>query len=211
MIIGIKRIPASPFLALTLLFVLIADAFAENCTEAPVGGQVYSLINAGSEQALDIYGGGTANGANLIQWPYKASRNQQFLLTELDNGYWSIKAEHSGQAVDVAGASKEDGGNILQWNYHGGNNQQWQLKRSSNGAYSLVSRHSGHVMTVADDANAGGNVFQQTDSGTSNQLWYFNPIDRSCGVSEPTPEPTTEPTPEPTPEPTTEPNSETTR
>jgi hypothetical protein len=35
----------------------------------------------------------------VIQWPYKESLNQQFLLTDLSNGYWSLTAEHSGLAV----------------------------------------------------------------------------------------------------------------
>jgi pectate lyase len=187
-------------LALLFLGILPISAHAENCTEAPIGDQVYSLINAGSGQALDIYGAKTGNGANVIQWPYKSSSNQQFQLTDLNNGYWSIKSEHSGQAVDLAGWSRTDGGNILQWDYHGGNNQQWQLKRSSSGAYAVVSRHSAKVMSVADN-KAGGNVFQQSDSGSPYQLWYFNPVDGSCGTPEPTPEPIPEPTPEPTPEP----------
>lgn len=177
---------------------LAFSAQAENCTDAPVDGQVYSLINAGSGQALDIYGAKRDNGANAIQWSYKASRNQQFRLADLSNGYWSIKAEHSGRSLDVAGWAREDGGNILQWDYHGGNNQQWQLKRAGNGAYVVLARHSGKAMT-----GAGGNVYQQGDNGSSNQLWYFNPVDGSCGTTEstPTPEPVPTPTPEPTPEP----------
>ena len=64
-------------------------AQADNCTGDVIDGQVYSLINAGSGQALDIYRELRRNGANVIQWPYKASRNQQFHLTDLNNGYWS--------------------------------------------------------------------------------------------------------------------------
>jgi pectate lyase len=198
---------AGRLLTLISIALLPISVQAENCTETPVGGQVYSLINAGSGQALDIYGGRRGNGANVIQWPYKASRNQQFLLTDLNNGYWSIKAEHSGRAVDVAGLTRVNGGNILQWDYHGGNNQQWQLERSSSGAYSVVSRHSGKAMSVSG-VKPGGNVFQQSDSGSVNQLWYFNPVDGSCGALEPTQEPTLEPTLEPTPEPTQEPTLE---
>jgi mannan endo-1,4-beta-mannosidase len=54
-------------------------------------------------------------------------------------------------------------------------------------------------MTIAD-ASAGGNVFQQSDSGSAKQLWYFNPVDGNCEALEPTPEPTPEPTLEPTPD-----------
>jgi pectate lyase len=82
-------------LALLSIAFLPISAQAENCTEAPTSGHVYSLINAGCGQALDIYGSRKGNGSNVIQWPYKVSRNQQFHLTDLNNGYWSIKAIHS--------------------------------------------------------------------------------------------------------------------
>jgi len=157
-------------------------SFAENCTDDLVGENDYSIINSGTGYALDISGSGMDNGANVTQWRYKASRNQQFHLTDLGNGYWSIKALHSGRAVDVAGRSVADGANILQWDYHGANNQQWQLQRSDAGSYAVISRNSGKVMSVAD-TGMGGNVFQQSDRGSPNQLWYFNPVDNSCGTT----------------------------
>jgi pectate lyase len=203
---------SSTLLVLLSIVLLPFSAQAENCTNTPVDGQVYSLINAGSGKALDIYYEKKSNGANVIQWPYKASSNQQFLLSDLNNGYWSIKAMHSGLAVNAARRSRKDGGNILQWSYHGGKNQQWQLQRSNSGAYAVVSRHSGKNMSVAGK-RSGGNVFQQHDRDSSEQLWYLNPIDGSCDTAEPTPEPIQEPIstpaptlePTPTPEPTLEP------
>jgi pectate lyase len=188
-------------LTIILLSGLPLSAQAENCTEAPIGGQVYSLINAGSGLALDVYGNRIGNGINLIQWPYKASSNQQFLFHDLNNGYWSIMAKHSGQVLSVAAKALVDGGNILQWNYNGGSNQQWQLKRSESGLYTVIARHSGKLMTVSGDT-AGGRVFQQSDNSSANQLWHLNPIDENCNITKPTQEPTAIPTTELTEEPT---------
>jgi hypothetical protein len=42
------------------------------------------------------------NGVTVIQFPCKASSNQQFPLTDLNNGYWSLKAMRCSHAVDVA-------------------------------------------------------------------------------------------------------------
>lgn len=179
------------FLLSMLILSFSIPASAENCSDAPASERDYSIINSGSGYALDVRGNSTDNGANITQWRYKANLNQQFHLTDLGNGYWSIKALHSNKAVDVAGQSEADGANILQWAYHGGNNQQWQLKRSAAGSYAVVSRHSGKAMSVAN-ATLGGNVFQQSDQSSSNQLWYFNPVDNNCrasGVPDPTPAP----------------------
>ena len=84
-------------------------ATAANCTADPVTDHYYSLINYGSGKALDISGANTGNTANVIQWNDQASPNQQFYLTDLGNGYWSIMASHSGRSLDVAAWSTQDG------------------------------------------------------------------------------------------------------
>jgi pectate lyase len=171
---------ANSLLSLLSLFTISYTASAANCTSTPVSDQYYNIINYGTGKALDISGGETGNGGNAIQWTANGSRNQQFYLTDLGNGYWSMAASHSGRVVDVSGWSTADGANIHQWDYHGGSNQQWQLKHSSTGAFNIVSRHSGKSLTVANATN-GGNVYQQSDSASPNQRWYFNPVDTSCG------------------------------
>jgi pectate lyase len=154
---------------------------ADNCTADPVTNHYYSLINYGSGKALDISGANTANVANVIQWNYKASPNQQFYLTDLSNGYWAIMASHSGRSLDVAAWSTQDGGNIQQYDYLGGNNQQWRLRHSTiTGTFNIVSRHSGKSLSVADGGN-GGNVYQQSDTASPYQRWYLNPVDTTCG------------------------------
>jgi len=178
-----SQFPNSSLLALLPLLFLAQSVQADNCTADPVSEHYYSLINYGSGKALDISGAATANGGNVIQWPYKGSLNQQFYLTDLGNGYWSMAASHSGRAVDVSGWSTADGANVQQWDYHGGNNQQWQLKRSTTGAFNIVSYHSGKSLTVANAAD-GGNVYQQGDSASPYQRWYLNPVDIGCGSSE---------------------------
>lgn len=149
------------------------------CDADPVSGTYYSIVNRGSGKVLDVYGGSTRNGANLIQWPYKRSDNQQFRLIDLGNGYWLIEARHSGRVVDVADYSRSNGANVQQWDYLSGKNQQWALRHSSNGGFNIVSRQSGKSLTV-NNAESGANVYQQSDSAGAFQRWYFSPIDGSC-------------------------------
>jgi hypothetical protein len=88
---------------------------AENCSTAPVTGKVYFIINQASGMALDISHESHTLGANAIQWPYKATSNHKFVLSDLSNGFWSLHAVRSGLVLDLEHASVEPGGNILQW------------------------------------------------------------------------------------------------
>ncbi len=103
---GRERTPkSSARLALLTISGIPAFADAENCPDAPVSDHYCSLINAASGYSIDIRRETTENGANAIQWPYKASRNELFLLTDIGGGYWSVKAAHSDRALDVASGS----------------------------------------------------------------------------------------------------------
>jgi hypothetical protein len=71
------------------LFTISQAIQEEDCQDAQQEIKVYSLISAGSGKALDIYRNKKHNGVTVIQFPYKASSNLQFPLTDLNNGYWS--------------------------------------------------------------------------------------------------------------------------
>jgi hypothetical protein len=165
--------------AATFLLVLSFASNAENCTNAPVSGQLYSIINHGSGKALDISGNSRANGGNLIQRPYKDGSNQQFYLNDLGNGYWSIQASHSGLVLNVALWSVEKNTNILQWDYYGAKNQQWEFKQTLSGDFNIISSQSGQSITVGNDSD-GANVYQKNDIASPYQRWYLNPVNGNC-------------------------------
>jgi len=152
---------------------------AENCAADPITGKVYGVINQGSGMALDVSHESSAFGANVIQWPYKASDNQHFVISDTGNGYWTVQALHSGLVVDVERASVEPGSSILQWGYHGGENQQWRIERDGSDSFRIVSRRSGQLLTAGNN-NAGANVYQDKNASTPYQRWYLNPVDGIC-------------------------------
>lgn len=159
-------------------------AHAENCADMPISGQIYNIVNAGSSRYLDISGGSTANGANVHQWSRNDFPNQNFEVTDLNNGFWAIKAVHSGKALDVFNWSKEDGGTIKQWNYWGGEIQQWELKQVDSGAFEISSQYSGKLISVAGN-DQGGNVYQHSNLSSPYQHWFFNPVENRCSSAEP--------------------------
>lgn len=152
---------------------------AENCVDMPVSGKTYHIVNEGSGLYLDVDGASTENGANIHQWGENSFSNQDYTVTDLGGGYWSIRPVHSGKSLDVFDWSTQDGGTIKQWDYWGGEVQQWQLTQTTSGAIKIASRYSGKLVTVADNSQ-GSDVYQNADLSSAYQHWFFNPTDGTC-------------------------------
>lgn len=135
-------------------------------------GAYYRFLNLNSGQAMDVNGGSTANGANIIQWPQNGGNNQQWVITDNGGGYYKITNRNSGLALDVNGASTASGAGIIQWPWNGGNNQQWQLTVTTTGIYKVINRNSGLALDVngASTTNGAG-IIQWPWSGANNQQW----------------------------------------
>ena len=143
-----------------------------------------------SSLVMDIYGGGTAQGVNIIQWPQKATgnANQQWIFTDLGNGYYQVTSVLSGMSLDVYGGSTDAGANIIQWPYHGGTNQQWKVLENYDAAgnvvsVSLMSRlalESGtkYLLDVYGGGTIPGvNIIQWPAHYRANQQWTLEAVD----------------------------------
>jgi len=86
-------------------------------------GQAWRLdgnaLKNGDGLCLDIAGGSTESGANLIAWSCHGGVNQQWTYSG-----GSLK-NADGRCVDIAASNRSNGANVLTWNYHGGANQVW--------------------------------------------------------------------------------------
>jgi hypothetical protein len=142
-----------------------------------VSGEAYVLRSVNSGKALDVEFASTEDGANVQQYGYAGGENQQWVVTDLDNGYYKLEAVHSGKALDVEGASTSDGANVHQWEYVGGENQQWAIEENSDGTYRLLARHSGKALDVEGASTSdGANVHQWEYVGGENQKWTFEQL-----------------------------------
>lgn len=128
-----------------------------------------------SGKCLDVSGGSTNNGANLIQWECHGGANQHFLVLPLGGGGALIVARHSGHCLDVSGGSTANGAAIIQWPCHGGLNQQWVRRDTSDGQTRLVARHSGKCVDVAGASNSNGaRIIQWPCHNQFNQQWRIS-------------------------------------
>lgn len=150
-----------------------------HCGDALVSGKNYYIVNEGSGLQLDVSGWSGDDGAGVGQWSRINGQNQQWTVTSMGSGLWSIRAVHSGKSLDVSNWSTADGAAIQQWSYTGNSNQQWKLDDAGGGAYKVTSNYSKKLLTVAD-AKAGTSLKQQSDQKSSKQKWYFNPVDGNC-------------------------------
>ncbi|MEZ4542238.1 MAG: RICIN domain-containing protein, partial [Chloroflexota bacterium] len=125
-----------------------------------------------SGQPLDVTGGSTAGGAQIIQWPYHGGDNQLFHLEPLDDGSYRLVAVHSGKVLDVTAASTENGAKVIQWDWHGGPNQRFEIQATGGGYYRVTAKHSGLVLDVSGASRDGGaHIIQWPSHGGANQQW----------------------------------------
>ncbi|MCZ9341155.1 RICIN domain-containing protein, partial [Streptomyces sp. TRM76130] len=92
------------------------------------------------------------------------------------DGYYTIRAQHSGKCPEVENASQADAATVHQMSCDPATvntSQQWRLLQRPNGFFSLVARHSGKCLTVLDGALADKTaiVQQACDNDLPYQEW----------------------------------------
>lgn len=159
------------------------SAYAANCTDLPASGGRYYIVNESSGKVLDVSGYSSDDGAVVHQWPNLSAQNQQWDVTDLGNGSWSIRAVHSNKSLDVSGWSTNDGAAIHQWSYTGYVNQQWKIDNAGS-SFKISSVYSNLLMTV-DGTENGSKLYQSIDKSSASQRWFFNPVNGVCRVPQP--------------------------
>lgn len=141
----------------------------------PAGTYVLTATHSG--QALDVADDSTADGANVVQWPYNGGANQQWRVEPLPDGSYRLTAVHSGKDLDVANATDADGTDVIQWTSNGGANQHWYLDLVADGTYRVSSKIGGRALDVDNaSSTAGANVLVWQYLYASNQKWRFERV-----------------------------------
>lgn len=167
---------------------LSCPAHADNCTATPVSGKTYYIVNEASGLNLDVLSNKKTDGAYIGQYGSNGRSNQQWKVSDTGskdsngNPLWQIVAVSSNKAMDVYGWSKADGAPIKQWTTTQDVNQKWLLKKTDKNGLNIVSAFSQKIVTIGDKKTLS-TIFQQSDSSSAYQRWYFNPVDGSCGGS----------------------------
>lgn len=152
------------------------DAFAS--IPFPVTNALYKVLNKNSGKAIDVSGGSTSAGANIIQWNDTGSQNQHWRWAAVGDGSYEIVNQNSGQLLDVANASTADNATVVQWTDDNGANQHWTLTAAGNGYYKIKNVKSGKLLAVSGSSTtAGAQLVQTTDTNADSQLWQAVNVD----------------------------------
>ena len=144
---------------------LVSSAFPGDST-------AYKLVNRNSGEVADVYNFGTANGANIQQWPWLNNTAQKWTFASTGDGYFKIRNVNSGKLMEVAGLSRVDGGNVGIWADSNVPQQHWALTPTGDGHYFLTNRLSGLSLNVDGASTAdGANINQYTYTNAAREQW----------------------------------------
>lgn len=136
-------------------------------------GLVY-FQNRNSSKYMDLENNGDiANGANYLQWEGTGAENQQFNITDLGNGVYSIFNEKTKKSLDIAEISKANGANLQQWEYNATeSHRQFIIIETNDGFHQLIALHSGKVIEVENGSFTNGANVHQNEYSTAHQAQW---------------------------------------
>jgi hypothetical protein len=137
-------------------------------------GATYKLVHKGTNQALDVAGGGGTPGANVQQYTDNGNDAQRWVISLQADGYYKVLHKGTNQVLDVAGGSAAPNTNVQQYTDGGSDAQRWRLEAADGGFYKLTHKGTNQCLDVAGNSGAAGaNVAQYTDNGNDAQRWQF--------------------------------------
>lgn len=141
--------------------------------EVPEGMYVIQSCS-GSNQVLDVYGGGKDNGVNVISWADNGTNGQKWQFVRTGNDIYKIMSVVSGKCLEVAGQdSNTNGGNVQQWDYEDGwSNKLWKLWLTKDNKLVFLNTASYRALNITGGtATNGANVTVQDRNRSANQSW----------------------------------------
>ncbi|HWY31695.1 MAG TPA: RICIN domain-containing protein, partial [Candidatus Acidoferrum sp.] len=134
-------------------------------------GSSYNIINIGTGQAIDEYGGYQAGTVGQYWVSFHNSINQQWtLIPAIANGTYNIINQTSGFALDDPNGGGSGSGTDQQPPV--GANQQWIATAVGGGYYKITSAVNGLALS---GPNSYAQLILQSVTGTNYQLWSFVP------------------------------------
>lgn len=154
--------------------------------EVPEGMYVIQSCS-GSNQVLDVYGGGKDNGVNVISWADNGTNGQKWQFVRTGNGIYKIMSVVSGKCLEVAGQdSNTNGGNVQQWDYEDGwSNKLWKLWLTKDNKLVFLNTASYRALNITGGtATSGANVTVQDRNRSANQSWTLRRTSKQIDPNE---------------------------
>ena len=133
---------------------------------------IASKVN--TSYVIGIPASSTKNGEIIEIWRNRLTDNQRFDVKYLGNGYYTIKAVHSGKALEVPNNAMKIGTKITQNADNTSDSQQWIIKKAEGEYYYIISKSSELYMEIdKQEAKPGVNLQIQNHTGYDMQKFKF--------------------------------------
>lgn len=153
--------------------VMSPAAFAAYCTDAPISGEQYKLVNEGSGLNAEVVSKSKDDNAKLIQRFSRSKLNsQKFTLAEVSAGIWKISALHSDKYL----TSADD---LVQATDTNSDNQYWSFSPTGSGAFTISSLASNEVIG-AESGEISAFISAASETGSAYQGWFLSPVSATC-------------------------------
>lgn len=129
-------------------------------------------------KVFDIDNFSKASHTRLGIWSSNYGYNQRFKISYRENGFYTIKALHSGKVLDLA----SNGVNIEQDNLTYAEEQEWAITKAKSGNYNIVSAHNGMYLDLENGkATNGASVKATAKSDSTSQEFTFESVEGEEG------------------------------
>lgn len=139
----------------------------------PANG-IYRLLNQHNGLALDAFAKGTTNGTPIDQWAWNSGSNQEWALTNIGSGVYTIVGLQSGLYVYAPSTGQGTFTELYQKN--SATSQEWTIQAASGnpGYFTLTGVQSGRNLDDYDDATTNGTrVDIWSANGDADQNWLI--------------------------------------
>lgn len=152
-----------------------ARRFRLRSTSADVANGTYFIRMASrANSVLDVYGGSSADGANVQIWQNNDTGAQKWNFSRNGDGSYTIVNAASGKALDVKDAAASSGTNIQQWSRNGSAAQRWYIEYVSGGFRLSSALNAAFVIDVSGGNAANGtNVALYASNDSKAQRFTF--------------------------------------
>jgi Ricin-type beta-trefoil lectin domain-like len=160
--------------ALTMVLATVVQA--SPAAQAAVTFTSTAVVQNGG-RCLDVFGAGTGDNVNLIQWNCHGGTNQSFTFTPVSGttDVYTIGTFSVGKCAGVTGGSTADNAALIQIACNGATSQQFRLVpvtiSGTDKTFNLQALHSNKCAVVSAPATNGAQLVQLPCSSATDRVW----------------------------------------
>lgn len=160
----------------TYIFVEYNPIIAENKV---IDNGLYRIKNAYSGLYIDVQDGSNADGSFCIQAQRADNSSQVFRISKENTLRYIISVEKNLKVIEIGENTVDDPLPVQQNTYQKKAVQEWVIRQLSDGTIVFLNYATDDAISVNDgDLNNGSIVIGMPYTGTTNQKWTLEPIEK---------------------------------